>query len=164
VLLERRPPKANRLSATRHRHLNPRAMVPQRPGRGMTLARPKRFPNSRIRRRWLPNERLQIVHSQGVTLDQGVQQLPKGAELEASRVWAAPGKRIRVLHKATLPKPESHSFPPRRFLPTPESAGSMDQRGLVTCHAQGVLTCTTAQPALRVVVRCSQVPRWGQTK
>jgi hypothetical protein len=28
----------------------------------------------------------------------------------------------------------------------------------------GYLACTTPQPALRAVVRCSQVPRWGQTK
>jgi hypothetical protein len=31
-------------------------------------------------------------------------------------------------------------------------------------HSIGYLTCTTPQPALRAVVRCSQVPRWGQTK
>jgi hypothetical protein len=29
------------------------------------------------------------------------------AELEACDRWAVQGKRVRVLHKATLPKPES---------------------------------------------------------
>jgi hypothetical protein len=31
-------------------------------------------------------------------------------------------------------------------------------------HIVWYLTCTTLQPALCAVVRCSQVPRWGQTK
>jgi hypothetical protein len=52
-------------------------------------------------------------------------------------MWAVQGKRIRVLQVATLPKPESQSFPPWRFLATSDSAGSMDQRDLVTGHSQG---------------------------
>jgi hypothetical protein len=47
------------------------------------------------------------------------------------------------------------------FLPHPNQRRSMAQRD--NRHFLGK-TCTTPQPALRAVVRCSQVPRWGQTK
>jgi hypothetical protein len=54
-------------------------------------------------------------------------------------------------------------FPPRRFSPPGESAafnGTARQPSL----DHGYLACTTPQPALCAVVRCSQVPRWGQAK
>jgi hypothetical protein len=53
-------------------------------------------------------------------------------------------------------------FPPRRFSPPDESAGSRAQRD--NRHIVWYLACTTPSRALRAVVRCSQVPRWGQTK
>jgi hypothetical protein len=37
-------------------------------------------------------------------------------------------------------------------------------QALANQTAADALTCTKPQPALRAVVRCSQVPRWGQTK
>jgi hypothetical protein len=46
VLQERSHPQAIRLRANRLQ--NPKAMVTQHPGQGLTRARPKRFPNSRI--------------------------------------------------------------------------------------------------------------------
>jgi hypothetical protein len=48
------------------------------------------------------------------------------------------------------------------FLPLAIQRRSMAQRDIR--HSIGYLACTTAQPALWAVVRCSQVPRWGQTK
>jgi hypothetical protein len=44
------------------------------------------------------------------------------------------------------------------FLSRTESAGSMAQRD------NRRLDCTSPRPGLRVVVRCSQAPLWGQTK
>jgi hypothetical protein len=49
-------------------------------------------------------------------------------------------------------------FPPRRFSSPGDSAefnGTASQPTLI----MGILACTTPQPALRAVVRCSQVPR-----
>jgi hypothetical protein len=59
------------------------------------------------------------------------------AELEACDQWSAQGQRICVLQMATLVKPGSPSFPPRRFLTPDESASSMDQRDLVTLSLAG---------------------------
>jgi hypothetical protein len=83
-----------------------------------------------------------------------------GAELEASdREWAAQGKRIRAWPVVTLPKPEMVIFFLRGgFFPPANSAGSMAQR----VNRRLDLHHPAAGP--RAVVRCSQVPRWGQTK
>jgi hypothetical protein len=70
---------------------------------------------------------------------------------------------VRVLHKATLPHPWVVIFFLRGgFLTTPDSAGSMAQRD--NRHILWYLICTFPQPARCAVVRCSQAPRWGQTK
>jgi hypothetical protein len=53
--------------------------------------------------------------------------------------------------------------PSQRYVPTPDSAefnGTVGPRYPST----GSLSCTTGVPGLRAVVRCSQGPRWGQTK
>jgi hypothetical protein len=48
------------------------------------------------------------------------------------------------------------------FLPLAIQRRSMAQRD--NRHSDWYLACTNPPPALRAVVRCSQVPRWGQTK
>jgi hypothetical protein len=50
-------------------------------------------------------------------------------------------------------------FPPRRF-----SYHTRVSRFNGTARQPSQLTCTTPSPAPRAVIRCSQVPRWGQTK
>jgi hypothetical protein len=47
---------------------------------------------------------------------------------------------------------------------SPWQFSGVQWHSVTTVTSYGYLACTTAQPALRAVVRCSQVPRWGQTK
>jgi hypothetical protein len=54
-------------------------------------------------------------------------------------------------------------FPPRRFSPPGDSA-AFNGTARQPSPVNGYLTFTTPQPALRAVVRCRQVRRWGQTK
>jgi hypothetical protein len=61
-----------------------------------------------------------------------------------------------------FPKPGSQYFSSAEvFLP---HSSQRVQWHSATTVASRILTCTTPQAAPRAVVRCSQVPRWGQTK
>jgi hypothetical protein len=135
------------------------------PGQGLYPTRPHRHRN---RRRWPPQRRQRnnqqeqrLHHRPRDNRSANIQwKHERGAELEASdRALAAQGKRIRVWPVVTLPKPESRSF-------SSAEVSSHRQIQQVQWHSATTvaLTCTNPQPAIRVVVRCSQVPRWGQTK
>jgi hypothetical protein len=50
------------------------------------------------------------------------------------------------------------------FSPHPNSAGSMDQRSLVTRYSERGRRHAPLRPGPRAVVRCSRASRWGQTK
>jgi hypothetical protein len=69
---------------------------------------------------------------------------------------------VRVCHKGTLLQTWVVIFFLRGgFLTPPDSAGPMAQRDNSRI---GYLACTPAWQALCAAVRCSQIPRWGQTK
>jgi hypothetical protein len=68
---------------------------------------------------------------------------------------------------AALCRPSSNLgrnlFPPRRFSYHTRFSG-VQWHSVTSVTSNRYLACTTLQPALCAVVRCSQVPRWGQTK
>jgi hypothetical protein len=84
------------------------------------------------------------------------------------RSWRHPRcDRLRVKGYVCAPKAPFQNlsrnlFLRGGFLPHPNQRRSMAQRD--NRHTNGYLACTTAKPALRAVVRCSQTLRWGQTK
>jgi hypothetical protein len=102
----------------RHRQERRQRLAPRVPGQGLYPTQPCPL---RIRRRWPPRRHLQSNQKeqrlQPKEKDRRVQRHRsqpqeckpevKRAELEACDQGAVQGKRIRVLHKATLPKPES---------------------------------------------------------
>jgi hypothetical protein len=89
----------------------------------------------------------------------------KTSEQEGERSWrlAIRGRFRENGYECFKKKPfqnlSRNLSPLRRFLPPDDSAAFNG-----TAASSDALTSTTPHPALRGVVRCSQVPRWGQTK
>jgi hypothetical protein len=81
------------------------------------------------------------------------------AELEACEAWSVQGQRGTCVTCGHPPPNLGRDLFPRGvFLPHPSQQVQWHSATTVA------LTCTTLPPALRAVVRCSQVPRWGQTE
>jgi hypothetical protein len=80
-----------------------------RPVARPTPLNPNRYPPSRKaqERKVLERKVLERRRPPGLQVPRWLHVPKMGAELEESEVWAVQGKRIRVLHVATLPKLES---------------------------------------------------------
>jgi hypothetical protein len=77
-------------------------------------------------------------------------------------IAAVQGKRIRVLQKATLPKPESQSFSSAEVFSHRRFSG-VQWHSETTVSSIGCLAAHPREAELHAVVRCSQAHRWDQT-
>jgi hypothetical protein len=87
-----------------------------------------------------------------------------GAELEASEVWPVQGKSGLCVASRHPPVNLGRNLFPRKLKSGEVFLSHPIQQVQWHSATTVALTSTITHQALRAVVRCSHVPRWGQTK